>query len=404
MRLSIVIVTHNRRAALARTLKHLDALACDGHLPSGGTEVIVVDNGSTDGTWQEAARSAQDVRVIRRPRNEGVSARNHAFTVALGEYLLLIDDDSYPLGDAVMRSLEHLDAQVQCAAVVGRIELPDGTPEASALPTVVANGAVVLRKAVIDRVGGFPREFFRQAEEYDLSFRIWNAGFRIDRFEDLVYRHEKVGGNRAMPIIHRMDMRNNLILADRYLPGPWRRKYASDWAMRYLALARHAGMAAAAHRGRISSWVWRGRDRLAPRRHLSGPAMEAIFGLRSQADRIAWWASKHRVRRVVIADFSKNIRATLEGCRACGLDVLAVADRHPAFSGRRWEGAPILTDESALRLNPEGVVLSNVSPARVEARLGELRRAWPIPVLGLWEPATLGARDPAWSAGSRDAA
>ena len=387
MRLSVVIVTHNRRTSLRATL---DALADNGDLPHGSMEVLIVDNGSTDGAGDEARRDDLDVTLLRRERNEGVSARNHAFAAARGEYLLLIDDDSYPLEDAATRSMGYLDEHAKCAAVVGRIELPDGRLEASALPGVVANGAVVLRKSVIDAVGGFPTEFFRQAEEYDLSFRIWNAGWRIERFEDLVYRHEKAGGNRAAAIIHRMDMRNNLILVDRYLAHPWRKAYRADWMQRYHALARHAGMAAAAWRGRLGAWPWRLRAMLGQRQTLSEPAFEAIFGIREQARRVAEWARQHSIRRVVIADLSKNIRATRLACEQAGLEVLGVADGHPAFANLAWSGLEVGPDAAALRRSPDGVVLSTVNPARVAGRVAELGGAFGGPVLALWEPQRLG--------------
>ena len=78
-----------------------------------------------------------------------------------------------------------------------RVELPGGQCEAPALPCVLLGGASVVRKAVLDRTGGFSPEFFRQAEEYDLSFRIMRLGHRIERFEDVVYRHEKAPGGRG---------------------------------------------------------------------------------------------------------------------------------------------------------------------------------------------------------------
>ncbi len=394
MRLSVVIVTHNRLTALQRTL---EMLAGNTHLPHRAMEVLIVDNGSTDGTATQVQRDGLDIQVIRRERNEGVSARNHAFAVARGQYLLLIDDDSYPIDDAVARSLQYLDGHRRCAAVVGRIELPDGRLEASALPGVVANGAVVLRKSVIDEVGGFPTEFFRQAEEYDLSFRIWNAGWRIERFEDLIYRHEKVGGNRSAAIIHRMDMRNNLILVDRYLPQAWRSAYRADWTQRYHALARHAKMSAAAWRGRIGAWPWRFRAMLGDRLTLGEAALESIFGFASQRERIAAWAKENAVRRVVIADFSKNIRATYSACVTAELDILAVADHNIVFAGLEWMSLPIRSDLRALTGQPDGIVLSNINPAQVATRLAMLQQVFTGPILTLWTQRTLrsaGSADP----------
>src|SRR5947199_9876227 len=92
------------------------------------------------------------------------------------------------------------------AAVVGTVVLPNGSLEAPAFPSVLMGGATCLRRAAIEQVGGFSREFFRQAEEYDLSFRLWGAGWRIERCEEVVFRHDKVAGaGRASALVHRMD-------------------------------------------------------------------------------------------------------------------------------------------------------------------------------------------------------
>ena len=124
-----------------------------------------------------------------------------------------------------VRSIEILERDPGLGAVGGRVMLPDGREEASALPGVIISCGVCLRKEVLDRVGGFRPEFFRKAGEYDFSFRIWEAGYRVERFEDLVYRHDKALTNRELDLSQRMDLRNNLILAERFLPDDLRADY-----------------------------------------------------------------------------------------------------------------------------------------------------------------------------------
>ncbi len=353
---------------------------------AGDHEILVVDNASTDGTPGMLAGEFPDVQLIRRPSNEGVSARNHALARASGRYVMLIDDDSYPLDDAAARALAWMEASPRCGAVVGRVVLPEGGLEASALPGVIINCAVVLRKSALDQVGYFPREFFRQAEEYDLSFRLWDAGYTIERFEDLVYRHEKVGGNRWPAWIHRLDLRNNLILIERYLPPELRRIYRRDWTQRYFLLARHAGHAWAARRGWLQAQAWRMRyATLAPRRTLRPEAVEAVFQGEAQSRAIAAWARAQAVRRVAVADFSKNVYATWQGCRAAGLHIEALWDAHPAFTGQSYRRRPIVGEPPAV----DGVVLSNINPAQIEKRLAALRASFPGPILTLWQPVYL---------------
>jgi GT2 family glycosyltransferase len=383
MKLSYVIVTFNRREALLETLGIIHRTT---PLAPGQWETWVVDNGSTDGTAGAVRKQFPGVHLIRRPKNEGVWSRSYAFGPAAGKYVILLDDDSYPIGDAVCESIVYLEGHEHCAAVVGRVILPDGSFEACALPSVLLSCAVCLRKSVLDRVGGFRREFFRKAGEYDFSFRIWQAGFSVERFEDIVYRHNKVMTGRSSSLAHRMDLRNNLILAERYLPRALRDAYRADWRQRYMALARHAGCGWAARTALWEARGWAVREALTGRRALSGAALESALGLARQATLIKDWAQEHKVRRVVIQNFSKNLFATFQGCLDAGLTVTAVSDSHAAFAGMKYRSVPLLPPRAAMTLRPDGVIISNVNPAQIDQEVERTRKLFPGPVLRLWQP------------------
>jgi hypothetical protein len=121
---------------------------------------------------------------------------------------------------------------------------------------------------------------------------------------------------------------------------------------------------------------------------LGDDAIESIFHLDRQANAIAAWSRAHGLKRVAIADFSKNLYATFRGCREAGLDVRAIVDRNPAFAGITYRGTPINAAPPAV----DGVVLSNVNPAQVERRVLDLCRTFDGPILRLWEPRKLGPR------------
>ena len=383
MKLSYVIITRNRRDALLSTLARLEA---NTRLSRRSSEVIIVDNASDDGSPEAVAKQFRDARVIRLPENEGMPARNHGFKLARGRYVAMLDDDSYPTGDAIPLSLTHLERNPRTAAVVGRVELPDGSSEAPAIPCVLLGGASVVRKSVLDATGGFSPEFFRQAEEYDLSFRILRLGHRIERFEDVVFRHEKVPGGRSTALTHRMDLRNNLILVERYLPKHLRRQYRHDWVRRYSALARHDGQAAAAKTGLYEALVWARRERAVGRQTLDAPTLETVFGLKQQADAVATWKTRHNVRRVALVDFSKNLYATYAACGLASLDITALVDDRAAFATMTYRGIPVVPPESLTTLAPDGVIISNTNPAHVSARAQRIAQVYPGPVLTLWEP------------------
>lgn len=384
MKLSYIIVTHNRRDPLLRTLRILHDTT---PLPQGQWEVWVVDNGSTDGTLDAVRQQFPATRIIARPGNEGVWSRSYAFEPARGEYVILLDDDSYPLADTAPRSIAHLDAHASCAAVVGLVVLPDGALEACALPSVMLSGAVCIRRSVLLELGGFRREFFRKAGEYDLSFRIWDAGYTIERFEDILYRHDKVSAGRSAAFAHRMDLRNNLILIERYLPARLRPDYRRDAIQRYTALARHEGHGLAACLGRAEGFIWRLREAVRGRSTLAPELIQTIYQLEPQARKIARWAKQNAVKSVAIADFSKNLFATYNGCWRAGLRIVAIADNHPAFAKLDYRGIPVLSDEAALAFKPGGIVISNINPAQVDAVASRWIGKFSGPILRLWQPA-----------------
>jgi GT2 family glycosyltransferase len=383
MKLSYVIVTRNRRDPLLQTLARLQE---NTHLPKRSWETIVVDNASDDGTPEAVAKAFRAVRIVRLPENEGMPGRNHGFRIARGRYVCLLDDDSYPTGHAIPMSLAYVERTPKTAAVVGRVELPDGGCEAPALPCVMLGGASVVRKSVLDEVGGFSPEFFRQAEEYDLSFRILRRGHRIDRFEDVVFRHEKVPGGRSPALVHRMDLRNNLILVERFLPKPLRRQYRHDWVRRYTALARQDGEQAAAKRGLYEALVWSRRERAVGRQTLDEQTVETIFSLRARADEVAAWAKQHNIRRVAIADFGKNVYATYAACGLASLERVGLLDDREAFKGLNYRGLPVTGYSQIPTLNCDGVIVSNTNPAQVAALADRVRAACDLPVLTFWQP------------------
>ena len=383
MKLSYVIITRNRRDALLQTLARLQE---NTHLSKRSWETIVVDNASDDGSPEAVAKKFRGVRVVRLPENEGMPARNHGFRIARGRYVCMLDDDSYPLGQTIPMSLAYLEHNPRTAAVVGRVELPNGDCEAPALPCVLLGGASVVRKSVLDETGGFSPEFFRQAEEYDLSFRVLRLGHRIERFEDVVYRHEKVPGGRSSALTHRMDLRNNLILVERYLPKPLRRQYRHDWVRRYTALAHHDGQHAGAKKGLYEALVWARRERTVGRQTLDDRTLEAVFGFRAQAAAVAAWKQRLGVKRVAIADFSKNLYATYAACRSADVEVVAVLDHRPAFHRMSYRRLPVADYPSLPDLNCDGVVVSNINPAQVAERAERVKQLSGMPVLTLWHP------------------
>ncbi|MEM1212955.1 MAG: glycosyltransferase family 2 protein [Planctomycetota bacterium] len=395
-RLAYILVTHNRRARLLQTLRHLQQHT---PFPTDQYETWVVDNGSTDGTPAAIAQLFPNTHLIALRRNQGVWARTLAMRQTQADYLVLLDDDSYPIGNAIPDALATLDAHPHLAGIMGRCLLPNGNEEACALPAVMLSGAVILRRTALipttlkprgshpwaprpqnhNTPLGFRREFFRKAGEYDLSFRLWNLNRPLLRDESITFRHDKHAAGRSTALALRMDLRNNLILAHRFLHGEARRAYRHDWLQRYAAIALHQNHEAAAHRALREAR----RFRKTPRETLTPQAFETLFAWKTTQQQVRAWANTHHIQRVALIDFAKNTYAAYRACRQLQLSITAVADNGPAFQHRTYRHAPILQDADALANQPDGLILTNVNPAQAPTRLAQLQALTDRPILSL---------------------
>lgn len=138
MTLSIVIVSFNAREDLQRCLASLVASP-----PAGMCEIVVVDNGSTDGAPDMVEARFPSVRLIRPGRNLGFGAANNVgFRHTTGDLVLLLNPDTIVPPGAIDALRERLDARPDAAALGPRLVDLDGRVELSwgRLPGPFAEG------------------------------------------------------------------------------------------------------------------------------------------------------------------------------------------------------------------------------------------------------------------------
>jgi len=190
---SFVIPAFNEEAMVGDTLDAIRG-AVEGTRP---WEMVVVDNGSTDGTAQVA--STHGARVVVQPGGTIAALRNRGVRETRGEFLVFLDADVVPTrgwGEQLTRTLQEL-ARLprtltggQCAvpADASWIERRWFVPRDPAAFSHVGTGHLLTTRAFFDEIGGFD-ESLETGEDYDFSRRAERAGGRIAPEPALVAEH-----------------------------------------------------------------------------------------------------------------------------------------------------------------------------------------------------------------------
>lgn len=190
-------------------------------------------------------------------RNLGVPAgRNEGARRVTGDIVMFLDDDAVLSDDQVLRNAaERFAAEPRLGILSLRIIDPDGGPGArrhvprlyvgdpavSSEVTTFLGGACIVRRAVLDEVGGFPADFFYAHEETSLAWRALDAGWRIRYTGDLSVNHPVTPPARHAHY-HYLTARNRVLLARRYLPWPIAATYLTVWAAASFVRARRNGL------------------------------------------------------------------------------------------------------------------------------------------------------------------
>lgn len=187
--ISVVVAARNAETTLLGTL---DSIRSQSHTD---WEVVVVDDGSTDGTREIVRDFAATDRRFRVIAQEGAgvsAARNTGIAASLHPWLLFLDADDTILPDMLERVVRRLaaDPALDLVEVGWAARMPDGEVFVQAPPTPgmdlfsraamfcpFAIHSVVVRKSLIERVGGFDKAL-RWGEDWDLWLRCGRAGAR----------------------------------------------------------------------------------------------------------------------------------------------------------------------------------------------------------------------------------
>jgi GT2 family glycosyltransferase len=258
-----------------------ECLAAISRQESPPTEVIVVDNGSHDGSVQYLRRSQPEVRVLELGHNTGFAhAANEGLRAARGELVALVNTDVVLAPDWLGRMTSVLARWPQAASVAckmlsladrtvvydagdilrrdgaceqrGRFMPDTGQWDAPGSVFGACAGAAVYRRRAVLGLGGFDERYFAYLEDVDLSLRLALAGWHC-RYEPAVALHAGEASSKQLRGGHHfLVTRNTIVLVTKAFPLRWLplvayRQLAWAWhATRERRLAGHIrGLAAA---------------------------------------------------------------------------------------------------------------------------------------------------------------
>jgi N-acetylglucosaminyl-diphospho-decaprenol L-rhamnosyltransferase len=236
--LSVIIVNWNVRDLLRRCLHSILA-----NLPACQLEIIVVDNGSTDGSPEMVRTEFPQVHLMANPDNRGfTAANNQGLAVARGRYVLLLNPDTEVVGDALETLVAFADAHPDVGVVGPQLLNPDGTVQSSRrrFPTLatallestwlqpyaprrllaryyvldrpddkvqdvdwVTGAALMARREAVEQVGPLDEGFFMYSEELDWCRRFRAAGWRVVYLPTArVIHYEGKSSEQVLPARH----------------------------------------------------------------------------------------------------------------------------------------------------------------------------------------------------------
>jgi len=193
-------------------------------------EVVVVDNGSTDGSQDMLARDFPDVRIVQNDHNVGLAhACNQGIEATTGRHVLLLNNDTVVAKRSLDALVDFLEENPRAGAAGGRLLNGDGSFQAgyadfsnlleefliaarigevvwpgypahrdSQNPKAVAwlsSACLLIRRAALDQVGLLDREFFIYGDEADLQYRLRKAEWSVYYLPDVETVHF---GGRSM--------------------------------------------------------------------------------------------------------------------------------------------------------------------------------------------------------------
>jgi len=247
--ISVVIPTYNGITLLPECL---DSVRKQELLPD---EIILVDDGSCDGTQALVSQNYPEVCLVRLDPNRGfAAAANEGIRRAKGEYIALLNNDARAAPRWLSELKKALDERPSVGSCSSKMLFADGSDTINSIgigftragtafdvgygqkdgpqfnrPRPVFGacaGAAMYRRKLFDSVGLFDEDFYMWYEDADLSFRAQLAGYKCFFVPTAIVYH--IGGGTVSPQDAKHTYycsRNQILMLAKNLPSPLRLRY-----------------------------------------------------------------------------------------------------------------------------------------------------------------------------------
>lgn len=198
----------------------------------GKIELILADNGSTDGTVEEIRRSefSEKIKIVENGKNYGFGKGNNlASKKAQGKYILFLNSDTLSKDKGFLKMALFLEKNQEAGILGGKLENRDGSKQLSAgkfytplnlffslaglesfvrsapdkISRVdwVSGACLIIKKELFEKLKGFDENFFMYVEDMELCYRAKKEGFLTYFYPDIKLEHRQAGSsNRQFAI------------------------------------------------------------------------------------------------------------------------------------------------------------------------------------------------------------
>jgi GT2 family glycosyltransferase len=261
---SVVIPNWNGKRFLAGCLDSL------GLQKYESVEIVIIDNGSRDGSVEFLEEHYPHVRLFKFEHNTGFSvAVNRGIVEARGEFVALLNNDTivdelwlselvkvmkeHPeVGSAGCKMLAYDDRTLLDGAgdgyrrggLPGRIGHRERDTGRFDLPRYIlgaCGGAAIYRHQLFDQIGLLDEDYFAYLEDVDFGLRCQNAGYKCYYVPTAIVYHLGCGttGSGYSPLVVRLSAQNNVNTIVKNIPGPLLWRFLPEifyWQLYYLAV------------------------------------------------------------------------------------------------------------------------------------------------------------------------